>query len=716
MKIEYLIFFLTLANVEMYPTSFINTALKYIQMYSRLNIGNTFALLHPDNNLENEVTCEDIQTDLSETNSNIFFQCLIWPETKIQAINNFSSMTSPSLLLFFGHSLLNVIHQMPKNMLIDNVLLIILDGSQSKENVESQVLERYPEIFTGDVALLDSQIYIMASINLDTRMLYEMYRKCWSQPVRVTELANLSDESILTVRPNYIWDNRKDLNPCRLRMAYFNTGYAHEMSKDTLAHLKSTVQHEFQYHARHIFDAGDKIMYGYGMILLNTLRDEFNFSVEWKFVEDKKFGALVPDTTTDEWNGIVGMLKRNEVDTSSLWLSITDARSAVISFAVPIVNIEYQLVMKRPVLSLSWGTYLTVFHTRYWTLLALLFVTCSLYFGYIFTKIEHNRANIEQHRLFKVVAENIISGFAAVSLALGALDINLAKPSINLKSFVSLRFLALMVCLFGMVNYYIYNAGLIARVMAHHPKMPINELDDFFDNNEYTLLIQEGSAQESYLRHTKKYHKIWKNSVNRKGLLGNENVNEGEQKIREDPRKVFFVEYPLFQVMDQHARKSWLMNDTEHGPSAWTNPCELVAAKRRYGLNSISFAFPQNSPYIKLFNYHIRRIKEKGLATESFNPNSETEECGKENSGGQFRKFSYDDVFSAFVVCAFGCFVAVMYCTFEKIKDSINRTNVYRENSSTRKHVISKMNHEYLIRLAMGTKEEIGFAESLHSK
>ena len=122
-------------------------------MYSRLNIGNTFALLNAEHTSENEVTCEDIQADFSETNPNVFFQCGIWPDTKVLARNTFQSMISPSLLLFFGHSLLKIIPQMPKNVLIDNALLIILDGLQSRDSVESQALETYPEVFIDDVAL-----------------------------------------------------------------------------------------------------------------------------------------------------------------------------------------------------------------------------------------------------------------------------------------------------------------------------------------------------------------------------------------------------------------------------------------------------------------------------------------------------------------------------------------------------------------------------------
>ena len=394
------------------------------------------------------------------------------------------------------------------------------------------------------------------------------------------------------------------------------------------------------------------------------------------------------------------MVERNEVDTSSLWCTINDERSEVISFTVPIENIEYQLVMKRPVMTMSWATYVNVFDTRYWVLFLLVSLTFTLYFGVIFTHIDKKNARTSNDSNAQVVA-NIFSGCAIVGLALGALDISHAKRNVLSKSFASLRFLALLICVFGMVNYYVYNAGLVARVLAMKPGITINSLDDFLVNTDYTLLVQEGSAQETYLKNSsqKIFRKVYEMTKNKNGLLGNENVNEGEQQIRKDPYKVFFVEYPLFQVMEQHARHAWLMQDEHHGPVAWTDPCELVEAKKRYGLNSIAMAFNKESPYIKLFNYHIRQIKEKGLATESYNPNGEQYQCSNEGSGNQFRPFSYDDVFSAFVIYGIGCVTAIAYLVFEK-------GNFFREKIRDRYRITAMIRPEYFTAPVLGSKEK----------
>ena len=103
----------------------------------------------------------------------------------------------------------------------------------------------------------------------------------------------------------------------------------------------------------------------------------------------------------------------------------------------------------------------------------------------IFTHIDKKNARTSTNSNAQVVA-NIFSGCAIVGLALGALDISHAKRNVLSKSFASLRFLALLICVFGMVNYYVYNAGLVARVLAMKPSITINGLDDLLLNHFYS--------------------------------------------------------------------------------------------------------------------------------------------------------------------------------------------------------------------------------------
>ena len=94
-------------------------------------------------------------------------------------------------------------------------------------------------------------------------------------------------------------------------------------------------------------------------------------------------------------------------------------------------------------------------------------------------------------------------------------------------------------------------------------------------------------------------------------------------------------------------------------------PCKIMATGSTYGHFYMAFPLNKNSSYIKLFSYHIRRIKESGLETQwsaikwrSHMPcNSEEDEV--------FRPSSYKNVISAFVVFGVGCIIASIYCFIE---------------------------------------------------
>ena len=42
--------------------------------------------------------------------------------------------------------------------------------------------------------------------------------------------------------------------------------------------------------------------------------------------------------------------------------------------------------------------------------------------------------------------------------------------------------------------------------------------------------------------------------------------------------------------------------------------CELLAIPAKYGIRSQAFAFQKNSPYLDLFNYHLKAIDESGIS------------------------------------------------------------------------------------------------------
>ena len=65
---------------------------------------------------------------------------------------------------------------------------------------------------------------------------------------------------------------------------------------------------------------------------------------------------------------------------------------------------------------------------------------------------------------------------------------------------MSKRLLQTTICLFGIINFYVYNGGLISSLMVQkYENAEEDELTDFLDKPEYKLLIDNNIAVESYL-------------------------------------------------------------------------------------------------------------------------------------------------------------------------------------------------------------------------
>ena len=72
-----------------------------------------------------------------------------------------------------------------------------------------------------------------------------------------------------------------------------------------------------------------------------------------------------------------------------------------------------------------------------------------------------------------------------------------------------------------MINYQVYNAGLISSLMVQRYELPINQLDDILTQPGYKLLVTGGAFHESFLKHSnfEKYRAIWTKTYEEKGVL-----------------------------------------------------------------------------------------------------------------------------------------------------------------------------------------------------
>ena len=325
--------------------------------------------------------------------------------------------------------------------------------------------------------------------------------------------------------------------------------------------------------------------------------------------------------------------------------------------------------MQRPQSLVPWDNFMRVFDVPYWTIMWLAFALFSLF---IFCMVPNAGGEMNEKLMQCNRPTKMLQALSSTAKAFSALDVSELMGS-NTNRTISRRILALVLCICGMLNFYIYNAGLISSLMVKRYDLPVNTLDDILNNPEYKVLVWRGSGEEDFLRYHEQYHKIWKKSSTENGIISDE--FEGERQIRQDNKKVFLAISPDFEI------------------SFDSYPCKVIDSMTSYGRHSVGYGFVQDSPYLDLFNYHIRRIKEQGWETEWYNAKEQRVDCGLT----EFRPFSPKDVISLYFIFGLGCLSAIMYSVVERIYTMwLSRSNSYlteRSQMCLRKFSLLKRCH-----------------------
>ena len=179
---------------------------------------------------------------------------------------------------------------------------------------------------------LNTHVHVIAKIDGISK-LFDLYHPCGPSQMVMKHLIDLSDEYQIRDE-KIIWDDRKDLGQCVMRVGYLDYGILLSTFKDGKSKYGSAAAKLFEREPTMTFRAGGLTMQGIKVPLFSFLHSQLNFSIQWVYVDDNQFGAF--DSVLNDWSGIVGMVKRNEIDTSILDLAITNSRSKAISYTTPV--------------------------------------------------------------------------------------------------------------------------------------------------------------------------------------------------------------------------------------------------------------------------------------------------------------------------------------------------------------------------------------------
>lgn len=530
--------------------------------------------------------------------------------------------------------------RLPTIHFVQNIFLFI---QPSNDMVENRLKDHFDLNWQAEFSMIQSQIYIFNG-NSENGSIFELYKPCSDHSMIIRKLITFSQGITQVLHKALIWERRKNLSGCNLKVTYINTDHFYESktSNDTTTSIAKTNQIPTNRSPEVVVQSNGKTFYGLERKVFNTLHSTLNFSIIWVHTKDNKFGAV--DNTSGEWNGIVRTLANRDADMSLIWLTVTTLRGEVLNYTQPIYFGSYKLYLQKPDSSTSWSTYVSVFYIDYWIVFIVVFFVLSMHLFCVFS-LADKYSNINRNRN-KSWIRTILSGFSATSLGVAAQDVYLAY-NISYNTIKSTRGLLLVACLFGMLNYYVYNGALISSLMVPKYDFPIQELSDFLKNPKYKLLVPGNGAERMYLEdsYDPQHRKLWAKSLSEGGNAYE--LKEAESIIKQDSHKILFGPSPEFEMIYE------------------SFPCEIMTTGFSYGYRQLAFPFKKNSPLLNLFNYHIGKILESGLERLQDTIDMRGKRKCRSEKDQKFRAFSYKDVISVFVFSGVGCITAILYCFIE---------------------------------------------------
>ena len=97
-----------------------------------------------------------------------------------------------------------------------------------------------------------------------------------------------------------------------------------------------------------------------------------NFTYRLIKPPDGQFGTIQPDGT---WSGMVNLLANQDIDIATTDFTVTQERSAVMTFASPITQIYHTLFIKNPAENFNFMAYIEPLHWFAWIGLLVLLAT-----------------------------------------------------------------------------------------------------------------------------------------------------------------------------------------------------------------------------------------------------------------------------------------------------------------------------------------------------
>ncbi len=322
---------------------------------------------------------------------------------------------------------------------------------------------------------------------------------------------------------------------------------------------------------------------GFSVSATEVMAQVLNFSAKFVIPRDARWGNRLSDGT---WNGMVGMLLSGQADLISP-LVHSPERARVMSFSSAADNPILTLLQRRqqgigP--RTNYWVFLAVFEMRAWCALFIFLALISMAMAALLSF--KKQPNIFLKAIPVSAYGTLMSLLQKSSEHLDS-ACNQASQRSLYHSTTRAMFLTMNVTLF--LAFIMYNGDITAAMTAGIPEPELNSFQDVY-NSGYTLLYLKDSAEEAVLSSGPEGSP--KQNVYKRRSRGMGSDTEFLQAMLTEDRVVGFNFHESYSTIG--ALKSNMKF------------CESVVIQS-------AFAFPLDSSLLKLFNFHLSRVREQGV-------------------------------------------------------------------------------------------------------
>ena len=379
--------------------------------------------------------------------------------------------------------------------------LILFLGTDHSELLMSLVnVEKFFNYGTSGMLSEDAYGDVKLALQLNTKM----YFYVWEGEDRIVlkERYNITDIPVVNnvgswtegagfeVDQKNIWERRSDFYGATVRVASINLdplnalhdcsgeGEGVEVCREVCEEMCQEVCKEIQ-----ICEDGS----GFFVEPVKYLAEKLNFTIQFRFSIDGKWGG---QDKNGEFNGMIGMLVRDEADVATAALTRTLARNDVAPFGITLF-IE-KSTLAGPVTdqqAINVWVFFDIFPKITWVVIGLTILVIGV--GFVIIKTSTTRALI-------IRESEEMNIFNAMGLSALPTEVELAPYNINM-NYLSSRILFFFGGIVLFVLFAHYEANLTASMTSGPQESGIKSFDDVI-KGEYRVVVEDSTSMHIFMK------------------------------------------------------------------------------------------------------------------------------------------------------------------------------------------------------------------------